>query len=346
MSRYIESTKDFDFSECGLQALEVSIREEAYPIIERNFEKLAYCWIMCMYLKEFALGSDLMGIYEWLKNELFDVMIVLSYRCPMKPENGYASIEDGTLRDILVHVSEKYANRDRLRDLMESYNPMIGRVMRCANYPVKRDDMETIYSAFISELETLLGYIGRRDGDVSDYLIEELPVSRAKERLSAKEICEQIKAPACCGLMMLDEKENELRSICTQKPSFKQAKKENGEWTFPKWAIREYVKRNVKEIENDRLKNKQEQSFVSDFNFPFATMVHGKVDVEPEPMTRKQEQYIQHICNYLDMDFPNVATKDDACAWLEEHVQEYELEIIKDEAFMWALHENAGDRGD
>ena len=54
MSKYIESTKDIDFSECGLQSLEVSIREEAYPIIERNFEKLVYYWIMCMYLKEFA----------------------------------------------------------------------------------------------------------------------------------------------------------------------------------------------------------------------------------------------------------------------------------------------------
>ena len=47
MSKYIESTKDIDFSEGGLQALEVSIREEAYPIIERNFEKLVYYWIMC-----------------------------------------------------------------------------------------------------------------------------------------------------------------------------------------------------------------------------------------------------------------------------------------------------------
>lgn len=69
-------------------------------------------------------------------------------------------------------------------------------------------------------------------------------------------------------------------------------------------------------------------------------------EAEHEPMTRKQEQYIQHICNYLDMDFPNVVTKDDACAWLEEHVPEYELEIIKSEAFMCAFHEDAGDRGD
>ena len=90
----------------------------------------------------------------------------------------------------------------------------------------------------------------------------------------------------------------------------------------------------------------QEQSFAFDFSFPFATVVHGKVDAEHEPMTRKQEQYIQHICNYLDMDFPNVATKDDACAWLEEHVHEYELEIVKDGAFMCALHEDAGDRID
>lgn len=90
----------------------------------------------------------------------------------------------------------------------------------------------------------------------------------------------------------------------------------------------------------------QEQSFTLDFSFPFATVVYGKVDAEHEPMTRKQEQYIQHICNYLDMDFPNVVTKDDACAWLEEHVPEYELEIIKSEAFMCALHEDAGDRGD
>lgn len=90
----------------------------------------------------------------------------------------------------------------------------------------------------------------------------------------------------------------------------------------------------------------QGQSFTFDFSFPFATVVHGKVAVEHEPMTRKQEQYIQHICNYLDMDFPNVATKDDACAWLEEHVPEYELEIIKDGVFMCALHEDAGDRGD
>ena len=94
--------------------------------------------------------------------------------------------------------------------------------------------------------------------------------------------------------------------------------------------------------------NNQEQDklFTLDFSFPFATVVHGKVDVEHEPMTRKQEQYIQQICNFLDMDFPNVATKDDACAWLEKHVQEYELEIIKDGAFMCALHEDAGDRID
>ena len=90
----------------------------------------------------------------------------------------------------------------------------------------------------------------------------------------------------------------------------------------------------------------QEQSFTFDYSFPFATVVHGKVSVEHEPMTRKQEQYIQHICNYLDIDFPNVATKYDACAWLEEHVPEYELEIIKDGAFMCALHEDAGDRID
>ena len=75
MSKYIESTKDIDFSECGLQALEVAIREEAYPIIERNFEKLAYYWIMCRYIKEFALGDDIMGIYEWFKHSLLDVMI-------------------------------------------------------------------------------------------------------------------------------------------------------------------------------------------------------------------------------------------------------------------------------
>ena len=93
-------------------------------------------------------------------------------------------------------------------------------------------------------------------------------------------------------------------------------------------------------------KQEQEQSFAFDFSLPFATVVHGKVDAKHEPMTRKQEQYIQHICNYLDMDFPNVATKDDACAWLEEHVPEYELEIIKDGAFMCALHEDAGDRID
>ena len=245
MSKYIESTSDIDFSECGLQALEVAIREEAYPIIERNFEKLAYYWIMCVYLKTFALDDDIMGIYEWFKNELFDVMIVLSYRCPMKQENEYATIEDGTLHDILVHVSEKYANKDTLRDLTDSHNPMISRMMSRANYPVKKDDMETIYDAFISERKTLLDYIGRRDGDVSDYFIEELPFSREKERLSAKELCERMKDPASCGLLMLTEKENELRSICNQRPSFKQAKKENGEWTFPKWAIREYVKRSV-----------------------------------------------------------------------------------------------------
>lgn len=72
MSKYIESTNDIDFSECSLQALEVSIREEAYPIIERNFEKLVYYWIMCRYLKEFALGDDIMGIYEWFMNEMLD----------------------------------------------------------------------------------------------------------------------------------------------------------------------------------------------------------------------------------------------------------------------------------
>ena len=245
MSKYIESTKDIDFSECGLQSLEVSIREEAYPIIERNFEKLVYYWIMCRYIKEFALGDDIMGIYEWFKNEMLDVMIVLSYRCSMKQENACVTIEDRTLHDILVHVSEKYANKDTLRDLMDSYNPMISRMMSRVNYPVKRTNMEKIYDAFISERKTLLDYIGRRDGDVSDYFLEELPFSRAKERLSAKEICERMNDPACCGLLMLTEKENELRSICNKKPSFKQAKKEKGEWTFPKWAIREYVKRSV-----------------------------------------------------------------------------------------------------
>ena len=245
MSKYIESTNDIDFSECGLQALEVAIREEAYPIIEQNFEKLAYYWIMCRYIKEFALDDDIMGIYEWFKHSLLDVMIVLSYRCSMKQENEYATIEDRTLQDILVHVSEKYANKDTLRDLMDSYNPMISRMMSRANYPVKRTNMEKIYDAFISERKTLLDYIGRRDGDVSDYFLEELPFSRAKEMLSAKEICERMNDPACCGLLMLTEKENELRSICNKKPSFKQAKKEKGEWTFPKWAIREYVKRSV-----------------------------------------------------------------------------------------------------
>lgn len=245
MSKYIESTKDIDFSECGLQSLEVSVREEAYPIIERNFEKLVYYWIMCRYIKEFTLGDDIMGIYEWFKNEMLDVMIVLSYRCSMKQENECVTIEDRTLHDILVHVSEKYANKDTLRDLMDSYNPMISRMMSRANYPVKRTNMEKIYDVFISERKTLLDYIGRRDGDVSDYFLEELPFSRAKERLSAKEICERMNDHACCGLLMLTEKENELRSICNQKPSFKQAKKENGEWTFPKWAIREYVKRSV-----------------------------------------------------------------------------------------------------
>lgn len=116
MSKYIEITKDIDFSECGLQALEVAIREEAYPIIEQNFEKLVYYWIMCRYIKEFSLDDDIMGIYEWFKHEMLDVMIVLSYRCSRKQENEYATIEDGTLHDILVHVSEKYANKDTLRD--------------------------------------------------------------------------------------------------------------------------------------------------------------------------------------------------------------------------------------
>lgn len=244
MSKYIEITKDIDFSECGLQALEVAIREEAYLIIEQNFEKLAYYWIMCRYIKEFALDDDIMGVYEWFKHSLLDVMIVLSYRCSMKQENEYATIEDRTLHDILVHVSEKYANKDTLRDLMDSYNPMISRMMSMANYPVKRTNMEKIYDAFISERKTLLDYIGRREGDVSNYFLEELPFSRAKEMLSAKEICERMND------LMLTEKENELRSICNQKPSFKQAKKENGEWTFPKWAIREYVKRSVEERDN------------------------------------------------------------------------------------------------
>ena len=151
MSKYIESTKDIDFSECGLQALEVAIREEAYPIIEHNFEKLVYYWIMCRYIKEFALDDDIMGIYEWFKHELFDVMIVLSYRCSMKQENECATIEDRTLHDILVHVSEKYANKDTLRDLTDSYNPMINRMMSRASYPVKRNNMEKIHDAFISE---------------------------------------------------------------------------------------------------------------------------------------------------------------------------------------------------
>ena len=233
MSKYIESTKDIDFSECGLQALEVAIREEAYPIIEQNFEKLVYYWIMCRYIKEFALGDDIMGIYEWFKNEMLDVMIVLSYRCSMKQENECVTIEDRTLHGILVHVSEKYANKDTLRDLMDSYNPMISRLMSRANYPVKRTDMEKIYDAFISERKTLLDYIGRRDGDVSDYFLEELPFSRAKERLSAKEICERMNDPARCGLLMLTEKENELRSICNQKPSFKQAKKRKWRMDIP-----------------------------------------------------------------------------------------------------------------
>lgn len=98
--------------------------------------------------------------------------------------------------------------------------------------------------------------------------------------------------------------------------------------------------------EQEQNNQEQGQSFTFDFSFPFATVVHGKVEVEHEPMTRKQEQYIQQICNFLDMNFPNVATKDDASAWLEEHVPEYELEIIKDGVFMCALHEDAGDRGD
>lgn len=250
MSKYIESTKDFDFSECGLQALEVAIREEAYPIIERNFEKLAYYWIMCMYLKTFSLNDDIMGIYEWFKHDLLDVMIVLSYRCPMKQENEYATIEDGTLHDILVHVSEKYANKDTLRDLMDSYNPMINRMMSCANYPVKRDNMEKMLLAFVFERRFLLEHIGRCDWSCYDYIAGSFPFSREKEMFSAKEICERMNDQACCGLLMLAEIENELRNICNRKPSFKQAKKENGEWTFPKWAIREYVKRIVEERAN------------------------------------------------------------------------------------------------
>ena len=46
---------------------------------------------MCRYIKEFALGDDIMGIYEWFKHSLLDVMIVLSYRCSMKQENEYAT---------------------------------------------------------------------------------------------------------------------------------------------------------------------------------------------------------------------------------------------------------------
>ena len=34
------------------------------------------------------------------------------------------------------------------------------------------------------------------------------------------------------------------------------------------------------------------------------------------------------------------------CSRLEEHVPEYELEIVKDGAFMYAFHEDAGDRID
>ena len=44
----------------------------------------------------------------------------------------------------------------------------------------------------------------------------------------------------------------------------------------------------------DQNNQEQEQSFTFDFSFPFATVVYGKVDAEHEPMTRKQEQYVNY----------------------------------------------------
>lgn len=82
---------------------------------------------------------------------------------------------------------------------------------------------------------------------------------------------------------------------------------------------------------------------IIEFNFPFATKVKGRIP-DYEPMTNKQERYIQEICNYLDMAFPDITTKEEACKWLEENVPRFHAEIAYDEAHMLDLYENYGDR--
>lgn len=78
-------------------------------------------------------------------------------------------------------------------------------------------------------------------------------------------------------------------------------------------------------------------------NFPFVTIIRKRIPCY-EAMTRKQERYIKKICRYLDIDIPNIATKEDACKWLERYVPIYHRQLIIDEAHMIAFHEDAGDR--
>ena len=78
-------------------------------------------------------------------------------------------------------------------------------------------------------------------------------------------------------------------------------------------------------------------------NFPFVTVFRKRVPYY-EAMTIKQERYIKKICHYMDIDIPNIATKEDACEWLERYVPIYQRQLIIDEAHMIAFHEDAGDR--
>jgi len=80
-----------------------------------------------------------------------------------------------------------------------------------------------------------------------------------------------------------------------------------------------------------------------EFNFPFATKVKGRMH-DDEPMTYKQGRYIQTICDYLDMEFPDITTKEEACKWLEENVPRFHAELAYDEAHILPLYENYGDR--
>ncbi len=78
-------------------------------------------------------------------------------------------------------------------------------------------------------------------------------------------------------------------------------------------------------------------------NFPFVTVVRKRVPCY-EAMTVKQERYIAKICQYLDIDIPNTATKEDACKWLERYIPIYQRQLSLDEAYMISFHEDAGDR--